>query len=136
MLIQFARNYAMLGDTGKQSARANEAHRLLAGPRVRLSAYPSTSGIPCKRQHASNLQKRCQGGNVMQLPWKDFGVSAAPEAKLDYVPESFHAISPPDLLSFDVGTTVVGDTDLVYGANACPARTQQRVLLQCQNHRS
>jgi tetratricopeptide (TPR) repeat protein len=31
MLIQFARNYAILGDTGKQSARANEAHRLLAG---------------------------------------------------------------------------------------------------------
>ena len=31
MLIQFARNYEILGDTGKQSARANEAHRLLAG---------------------------------------------------------------------------------------------------------
>lgn len=50
----------------------------------------------------------------MLLLWKDFGVSAAPEAKLDYVPESFYAIySRPDLLylSFDVGTTVVGDTD-------------------------
>src|SRR5262249_2018355 len=31
MLIQFARNYAILGDTSKQLARANEAHRLLAG---------------------------------------------------------------------------------------------------------
>jgi tetratricopeptide (TPR) repeat protein len=31
MLIQFARNYEMLGDTGKQFARANEAQRLLAG---------------------------------------------------------------------------------------------------------
>jgi putative tryptophan/tyrosine transport system substrate-binding protein len=31
MLIQFARNYAILGDTGKQFARASEAHRLLAG---------------------------------------------------------------------------------------------------------
>jgi tetratricopeptide (TPR) repeat protein len=31
MLIQFARNYAILGDTGKQFARANEAYRLLAG---------------------------------------------------------------------------------------------------------
>src|SRR5262249_10909257 len=31
MLIQFARNYEMLGDTGKQCARANEAQRLLAG---------------------------------------------------------------------------------------------------------
>jgi TIR domain len=30
MLIQFARNYAILGDSGKQLARANEAHRLLA----------------------------------------------------------------------------------------------------------
>jgi len=30
MLIQFARNYEILGDTGKQLARANEAHRLLA----------------------------------------------------------------------------------------------------------
>jgi hypothetical protein len=31
MLIQFAQNYAILGDTGKQFTRANEAHRLLAG---------------------------------------------------------------------------------------------------------
>ena len=31
MLIQFARNYEILGDTGKQLARANEAQRLLAG---------------------------------------------------------------------------------------------------------
>src|SRR5260370_21640217 len=31
MLIQFARNYAILGDTGKQFARANEAYRQLAG---------------------------------------------------------------------------------------------------------
>ena len=31
MLIQFARNYAILGDTNKQLARATEAHRLLAG---------------------------------------------------------------------------------------------------------
>ena len=31
MLIQFARNYAILGDTGKQFARASEAQRLLAG---------------------------------------------------------------------------------------------------------
>ena len=31
MLIQFARNYAILGDTGKQFERANEAYRLLAG---------------------------------------------------------------------------------------------------------
>jgi tetratricopeptide (TPR) repeat protein len=31
MLIQFARNYAILGDTGKQLARATEARRLLAG---------------------------------------------------------------------------------------------------------
>jgi tetratricopeptide (TPR) repeat protein len=31
MLIQFARNYAILGDTGKQFARADEAYRLLAG---------------------------------------------------------------------------------------------------------
>ena len=31
MLIQFARNYQILGDTGKQYARANEAHRLLVG---------------------------------------------------------------------------------------------------------
>src|SRR5262249_43071346 len=31
MLIQFARNYAILGDTGRQFARANEAFRLLAG---------------------------------------------------------------------------------------------------------
>jgi len=31
MLIQFARNYAILGDTSKQLARANEAQRLLAG---------------------------------------------------------------------------------------------------------
>ena len=31
MLIQFARNYEILGDTGKQFARANEAYRLLAG---------------------------------------------------------------------------------------------------------
>src|SRR5262249_3775607 len=31
MLIEFARNYQLLGDTGKQLARANEAHRLLAG---------------------------------------------------------------------------------------------------------
>ena len=31
MLIQFARNYAILGDTGKQFVRAREAHRLLAG---------------------------------------------------------------------------------------------------------
>jgi tetratricopeptide (TPR) repeat protein len=31
MLIEFARNYKILGDTDKQSARANEAHRLLAG---------------------------------------------------------------------------------------------------------
>jgi tetratricopeptide (TPR) repeat protein len=31
MLIQFARNYAMLGDTGKRFARANEASRLLSG---------------------------------------------------------------------------------------------------------
>jgi hypothetical protein len=31
MLIQFARNYAILGDTGKQFARANEAYRLLGG---------------------------------------------------------------------------------------------------------
>ena len=31
MLIQFARNYEILGDTGKQFARAIEAHRLLAG---------------------------------------------------------------------------------------------------------
>src|SRR5262249_7803291 len=30
MLIQFARNYAVLGDTGRRFARANEAHRLLA----------------------------------------------------------------------------------------------------------
>jgi tetratricopeptide (TPR) repeat protein len=29
MLIEFARNYAILGDTGKQFARANEAYRLL-----------------------------------------------------------------------------------------------------------
>jgi tetratricopeptide (TPR) repeat protein len=31
MLIQFARNYAILGDTGKRFARANEAYRLLLG---------------------------------------------------------------------------------------------------------
>jgi tetratricopeptide (TPR) repeat protein len=31
MLIQFANNYAILGDTSKQLARAKEAHRLLAG---------------------------------------------------------------------------------------------------------
>jgi tetratricopeptide (TPR) repeat protein len=31
MLIEFARNYEILGDTGKQRARAVEAHRLLAG---------------------------------------------------------------------------------------------------------
>ena len=31
MLIEFARNYEVLGDTGKQLARASEAHRLLAG---------------------------------------------------------------------------------------------------------
>src|SRR5262249_52162680 len=31
MLIQFARNYEILRDTGKQLARASEAHRLLAG---------------------------------------------------------------------------------------------------------
>lgn len=31
MLIEFARNYEVLGDTGKQLARAGEAHRLLAG---------------------------------------------------------------------------------------------------------
>jgi len=31
MLIQFARNYAILGDTSKQFARANEARRLLTG---------------------------------------------------------------------------------------------------------
>jgi tetratricopeptide (TPR) repeat protein len=31
MLIQFARNYEILGDTGRQFARANEAQRLLAG---------------------------------------------------------------------------------------------------------
>ena len=31
MLIQFARNYAIVGDTGKQFANANEANRLLAG---------------------------------------------------------------------------------------------------------
>src|SRR5207245_6501609 len=31
MLIQFARNYEILGDTDKQFARANEAYRLLAG---------------------------------------------------------------------------------------------------------
>jgi hypothetical protein len=31
MLIQFARNYAVLGDTGKESAHASEAYRLLAG---------------------------------------------------------------------------------------------------------
>ena len=31
MLIQFARNYEILGDTGKQFARANEAQRLLIG---------------------------------------------------------------------------------------------------------
>ena len=31
MLIQFARNYAILGDTSKQLARANEARRLLVG---------------------------------------------------------------------------------------------------------
>src|SRR5262249_1880542 len=31
MLIQFARNYAILGDTSKQLNRANEAYRLLAG---------------------------------------------------------------------------------------------------------
>src|SRR5260221_678955 len=31
MLIQFARNYEILGDTGKQFAHANEAQRLLAG---------------------------------------------------------------------------------------------------------
>jgi tetratricopeptide (TPR) repeat protein len=31
MLIQFARNYEILGDTGKQFARANEAYRLLVG---------------------------------------------------------------------------------------------------------
>src|SRR6516164_3010480 len=31
MLIQFARNYAILGDTSKQFANANEAHHLLAG---------------------------------------------------------------------------------------------------------
>lgn len=31
MLIQFARNFAILGDTNKQLARANEAHRLLVG---------------------------------------------------------------------------------------------------------
>jgi len=30
MLIQFARNYEILGDSGKQRARATEAHRLLA----------------------------------------------------------------------------------------------------------
>jgi hypothetical protein len=31
MVIEFARNYAILGDTGKQFARANEAYRLLTG---------------------------------------------------------------------------------------------------------
>src|SRR5262249_61177173 len=31
MLIQFARSYAILGDTGKQFARASEAYRLLVG---------------------------------------------------------------------------------------------------------
>ena len=31
MLIQFAHNYAMLGDTGKQLAHAEDAYRLLAG---------------------------------------------------------------------------------------------------------
>jgi tetratricopeptide (TPR) repeat protein len=31
MLIQFARNYEILGDTGKQRARAQEAHRLMQG---------------------------------------------------------------------------------------------------------
>jgi tetratricopeptide (TPR) repeat protein len=31
MLIQFARNYAILGDTGTQLVRASEAYRLLAG---------------------------------------------------------------------------------------------------------
>src|SRR5262245_59224293 len=31
MLIQFARSYAILGNTGKQFARASEAYRLLAG---------------------------------------------------------------------------------------------------------
>jgi tetratricopeptide (TPR) repeat protein len=31
MLIHFARNYAILGDTGKRFARANEASRLLSG---------------------------------------------------------------------------------------------------------
>src|SRR5262249_58411135 len=31
MLIEFARNYEILGDTSKQWARANEAYRLLAG---------------------------------------------------------------------------------------------------------
>jgi tetratricopeptide (TPR) repeat protein len=31
MLIQFARNYQILGDTGKQFERANEAYDLLAG---------------------------------------------------------------------------------------------------------
>ena len=89
---------------------------------LRGSALPRAEHCsrPYNRQHASHPQKRCQGGNVMPLPWKDFGVSVAPEAKLDYVPESFHAISPPDLLSFDVGTTVVGDTDLVYAPTLGP----------------
>src|SRR5262245_62126686 len=30
VLLEFARNYEILGDTGKQLARAKEAHRLLA----------------------------------------------------------------------------------------------------------
>jgi hypothetical protein len=31
MLIEFARNYAILGEIGEQFARANEAYRLLTG---------------------------------------------------------------------------------------------------------
>src|SRR5258705_7745939 len=41
MLIQFARNYEMLGDTGKQFARADEAQRLLAGLAAEKTDDPS-----------------------------------------------------------------------------------------------
>ena len=38
MLIQFARNYRVLGNTGAQRARAEEAHRIMQTLLVRTSA--------------------------------------------------------------------------------------------------
>ena len=56
MLIEFARNYAILGDTAKQKARAEEARQLMAELAAEMPDDPDETARPCLRRSMSRAR--------------------------------------------------------------------------------